>query len=144
MPTFLHKPSGQSSLRADINVTPLVDIVLVLLIIFMLVAPMLTRGQTVQLPAAATPDQGKLGGAAPDLVLTITADKRLWLDTRAVEPPMLIEALGQRSRGAARALLIRADASVTMRDLRPVLRELRRAGMNDVALAVLAAREGSP
>jgi biopolymer transport protein TolR len=46
----------QGGLKAEINVTPLVDVVLVLLIIFMVITPMLTRGRDVQLPVAASSD----------------------------------------------------------------------------------------
>ena len=69
-------PAGaRPQVRADINVTPLVDVVLVLLIIFMVVTPLIASGVAVDLPRTRhhtrSPDDGK------NLVVSITADKRL-------------------------------------------------------------------
>jgi biopolymer transport protein TolR len=124
------------SLRAEINVTPLVDVVLVLLIIFMVVTPLLVRGKTVQLPAAAS------ARPAPDsvgsIVLTITADRQLWLETRALTEPELATELAARP---GRQLLIKADRSLSMRELRPLLRCIKAAGVEQIGFAVASAIE---
>ena len=125
---------GQRSLRAEINVTPLVDVVLVLLIIFMVITPLLERGKPVKLPAASSAARAS---TAETLVLTITADKRLYLEDRAVPDMGLAEVLSDRAGAGAGQLLIKADASLSMAELRPVLRRIKAAGLAQIAFAVV-------
>jgi biopolymer transport protein TolR len=127
---------SRRSLRAEINVTPLVDVVLVLLIIFMVITPLLTRGKAVQLPAASTAVRGSEPLEA--IVLTITPDKQLWLETRAIAEANLAAELSARSAiSPGRQLLIKADASLSMRDLRPLLRRIKAAGLGQIVLGVV-------
>jgi biopolymer transport protein ExbD len=72
---------GSKSVRSDINVTPLVDVVLVLLIIFMVITPMLQRGKPVTLPDAKY--VSTLGKGGDPILLSITKDGRVWLDGEA-------------------------------------------------------------
>ena len=65
--------------KNEINVTPLVDVVLVLLIIFMVVTPMLQRGKDVRLPQAQKTDEESK--EADPLVLSLTDDKRIWIES---------------------------------------------------------------
>ena len=130
---------AKSAIKAEINVTPLVDVVLVLLIIFMVVTPMLTRGRNVQLPIASTVESER--EVHDGLVLTVTADRRLFVENRKVTMETLAEVLGPRlaeRRGAN--VLIKADASVTMHELRPVLRLLKAQHVSHIAFAVLEQR----
>jgi biopolymer transport protein TolR len=69
---------GSKSVRSDINVTPLVDVVLVLLIIFMVITPMLQRGKPVTLPEAK--HVSTLGKGGDPILLSVTKDGRVWLD----------------------------------------------------------------
>jgi biopolymer transport protein TolR len=132
---------GQGKLKAEINVTPLVDVVLVLLIIFMVVTPMLTRGREVQLPVAQAADAEHESIDA--IVLTVAADHSLWLENRKVSTSSLTEQLKQRLSGnPEQAVLIKADASVTVRELRPVLAKLKGANITQIAFAVLEKRGG--
>ncbi len=62
--------------KNEINVTPLVDVVLVLLIIFMVVTPMLQRGKAVTLPKAQTTTK-KAPGEPDPLILSVTTDKKI-------------------------------------------------------------------
>ena len=64
---------SSKGVKNEINITPLVDVVLVLLIIFMVITPMLQRGKEVHLPKAHQPEEEKK--AADPLVLSVTADK---------------------------------------------------------------------
>src|SRR3954465_15866170 len=66
--------------KSDINITPLVDVVLVLLIIFMVVTPMLQRGKDVNLPKASHPEKEEKGKQNEPLILSVTADKKMYLD----------------------------------------------------------------
>jgi len=66
---------GRGGIKSDINVTPLVDVVLVLLIIFMVVTPMLQRGKDVKLPVA-TKQKHEEGKDVDPMIVSVTADKR--------------------------------------------------------------------
>jgi len=123
------------------NVTPLVDVVLVLLIIFMVVTPLLTRGREVALPAARTGTESASGADA--LVLTITAGDGLWLDHARSSPAALPAQLRARD-AASRPLVLKVDGSLSMRALRPVLTLVRDAGVRDVSLLVRAPAGGAP
>ena len=132
---------SQSKLKADINVTPLVDVVLVLLIIFMVVTPMLTRGREVQLPVAQAADAEHESIDA--IVLTVAADRTLWLENKKVSANALTQQLKARLSGhPEQAVLIKADATVTVKDLRPVLQKLKLASVTQIAFAVLEKRGG--
>ncbi|MBI4701783.1 MAG: biopolymer transporter ExbD [Deltaproteobacteria bacterium] len=122
-------------LRADINVTPLVDVVLVLLIIFMVVTPMLQRGKEVRLPAAARIDQE--GKQADPLVLSVTADGRTWIESTSYAPGTLRERLQVEIRAnPGRKLLLKGDERLTFGQVREVMDLARRAGARGIALAV--------
>src|SRR5881227_2969999 len=75
--------AAKSGVRSDINITPLVDVVLVLLIIFMVITPMLQRGKSVELPKAKNAVQNKAEGPEP-LFVSVTADVNT--DYGAVRP----------------------------------------------------------
>lgn len=121
--------------KAEINVTPLVDVVLVLLIIFMVVTPMLSHGREVKLPAvsAATLEQEK-----PDaIVLSLSAEGGLWLEEERIEPSELTPKLEARLRELPGAeVLIKADATVSVRALRPVLQQLKAVAVTQIGFAV--------
>ncbi len=75
--------SNQRRAMSDINVTPMVDVMLVLLIIFMVTAPLITQGVEVDLPKT----QAKaLGGDEKKLVLTLTKDKRIFIGSNPENP----------------------------------------------------------
>ena len=69
---------GSKAVKSDINVTPLVDVVLVLLIIFMVITPMLQRGKPVTLPEAK--HVSTLGKGGDPILLSVTKNGRVWLD----------------------------------------------------------------
>ncbi|MEM9553263.1 MAG: ExbD/TolR family protein [Acidobacteriota bacterium] len=77
---------------ADINVTPLVDVMLVLLIIFMITAPMLHQGVEVDLPETVAADQIPMRVDDP-LVLSIRTDGNVWIRDEPVHPTLLVERL---------------------------------------------------
>lgn len=130
---------GHGALKADINVTPLVDVVLVLLIIFMVVTPLLTRGKDVQLPVAVAVDREQESQDA--LVITLTADKQLYLETERISEADLKEVLGARlAPTSGREVLIKADSSLTVRDLRPLLQRVKLMGIRQIAFGVAEAK----
>jgi biopolymer transport protein TolR len=134
------RPGG---LKADINVTPLVDVVLVLLIIFMVITPMLTRGRDVQLPMAASSDSEH--EARDAVVLTVTADGRLWVETEQVGRDDFAREIDQRfAEKTHRDVLIKADSQVSVRSLRPLLQHLKSINVTDISFAVLGRQGAEP
>ncbi|MDG1480854.1 MAG: biopolymer transporter ExbD [Myxococcota bacterium] len=104
----------------DINVTPLVDVVLVLLIIFMVVTPMLTSGVDVKLPRAATTQSSQDHGQ--HLVISVRDDGVVFVDTRQTNNENLEEDINAELRkDAARSLLIKGDKGLTWKQVREVM-----------------------
>jgi biopolymer transport protein ExbD/biopolymer transport protein TolR len=133
---------NKGGLTAEINVTPLVDVVLVLLIIFMVVTPMLTRGRNVQLPVASMTDSEQ--EVKDSVVVTITSDRTLWVENQRVKPEHLTQQikleLGQRPN---RDVLIKADSAVTVKDLRPLLTKLKQEKITEIGFAVLGEKKAA-
>jgi biopolymer transport protein ExbD len=121
--------------KNEINVTPLVDVVLVLLIIFMVVTPMLQRGKDVDLPKAVSAQETKQGG--DPLILSVTSEKKVYLEQDAFEHTALEESLRNKLETApGRPVLVKGDQRLTVDDVRKVLDIVRRAGAKGVQLAV--------
>ncbi|MBM4368888.1 MAG: biopolymer transporter ExbD [Deltaproteobacteria bacterium] len=102
---------------ADINVTPLVDVVLVLLIIFMVVTPMLSSGIDVKLPRAKTAVEEKDMGQ--NLVVGVKGDGRVYVDKTEVTKETLVAELVKVR--ASRALVLKGDKTATYRQVREVM-----------------------
>jgi len=118
---------------AEINVTPLVDVMLVLLIIFMVTAPLLVTGVPIRLPEsrAKALDQDK-----KPTILSIDQDGALFIDDEAVPEASVPERLAElRKRiDPADQLFLRADAGLNYGAVMRVMGELNRAGLDRVAL----------
>jgi biopolymer transport protein ExbD len=126
---------GTGKVKSDINVTPLVDVVLVLLIIFMVVTPMLQRGKDVQLPKAKVVDRDP-GGGDP-LILSVTSDKRIWVDKDSYDENGFAQRLRDEIMAQPnRPLLLKGDSRVTVGDIRKVMAIARKAGARGVRVAV--------
>jgi biopolymer transport protein TolR len=127
---------GRGSRRtpmAEINVTPLVDVMLVLLIIFMVTAPMLTAGVPVDLPdsrANALPQEQQ------EITVSITGDGTIYLDEIALAPGELPDRLATIGCGVGEGsqVTLRADRTLDYGRVMAVMGELNRAGCNRIAL----------
>ena len=87
---------GRSSVSADINVTPMADIMLVLLIIFMITTPLLQSGITVNLPKAKNPLDAPEADAQDAVVIALNREGRLYLKKQPITDADLYDYLAQR------------------------------------------------
>ena len=123
-----------TSFNSDINVTPLVDVCLVLLIIFMVVLPSLVNGVPVQLPETSVNDP-VTGRVLP---ITVKEDGTVYLDTLVVRHDEVPAALqGLHATAAARPIVVRGDKRVAYGAVAEVLAASRAAGWEDVKLATV-------
>jgi biopolymer transport protein TolR len=126
-------PSG--GVKSDINVTPLVDVVLVLLIIFMVVTPMLQRGKSVTLPKSTSVEQDEKD--SDPLILSMTPDKKMFLENDPYEEAELEERLRlELGSQPNRKILLKGDQALTVGDVRRVMEVTRRAKAKKVFLGV--------
>ena len=124
---------GRQSVKSDINVTPLVDVCLVLLIIFMVVTPMLQKGKPVMLPQTDRPD--KKPESTKELLISVQADKTIFIDTKWFpdkEFAAKMKELGERS--SDKDVLIKADQRLTFGDVKHVMGMIKDAGFEHVGL----------
>jgi TonB system transport protein ExbD (group 1) len=120
---------------ADINVTPFIDVMLVLLIIFMVAAPLSTVDVPVNLPGSTAPAADR---PADPLWLTLTVDGALRLGAAEIAPEALVAALDARSGGQRDTpVFLRADRTIAYGDLMQLLDLLRGGGYLRVALVGL-------
>jgi biopolymer transport protein ExbD len=127
---------GRGGIKSDINVTPLVDVVLVLLIIFMVVTPMLQRGKDVKLPVAAKKEHEEKSEVDP-MIVSITSDKRIWLEKDPVSDDQLKAALTAKLNAESwKPILVKGDASLTFGDVRRVLKDAQESHAKAVKLGV--------
>jgi len=124
---------GRSRPMAEINVTPFVDVMLVLLIIFMVAAPLMTVGVPVELPKTAA--NALPGEQEEPLTVTVTAEGIVMIQTTEVQRADLVNRL--RAIGAERdstRVYLRADGAVPYADVMQIMGALNRGGFNDIGL----------
>lgn len=123
---------------SEMNVIPLVDVVLVLLVIFMVTAPMLYRGMDIQLPTSTT------NTIKPEerIVLTIERDRRLYLDKDPVSVVDLEARLrASKQRNAEVAVYLRADRDVPYGTVVQVMDGVKRSGIEKLGMVTDVPRE---
>jgi biopolymer transport protein TolR len=130
----LDSGDGEQDAMADINVTPLVDVMLVLLIIFMITAPMLHQGVEVALPRAAAAEEIQLRGEDP-LVLTLKTDGMVYIRDQPVHPKILVERLnGILAQRDDRQVFIKGDRNITYGQFIEVVGLLNQGGIQHIGL----------
>jgi len=130
---------GSKSVRSDINVTPLVDVVLVLLIIFMVITPMLQRGKPVTLPEAK--HVSTLGKGGDPILLSVTKDGRVWLDgelhakQELKDPEIAQEVNLEIQARPGIPIMVKVDRDVEYKRVREVVLEVSKTHVLGVSLA---------
>src|SRR6185436_12698771 len=124
---------------ADINVTPLVDVVLVLLIIFMVTAPMMSRGIDVNLPVATQTEN------PPEdrLMISINAEGRVYLSDKPINLVLLEQTLRDylASSRSGRVVILRADENLRYGKVIEVVDKIKRAGVEQIGFAYVTPDE---
>ena len=132
------KLGSSSGPMADINVTPLIDVMLVLLVVFMVITPMLSSGMPVDLPEATQPVTVQDDGQ--HIVVSVTAKETWWVGDEEVDETTLVEAINAEYReNPERSILVKADRGLEYRKVREVMDLLAANGMDTVLVA--AAKE---
>jgi biopolymer transport protein TolR len=132
---------SKGALTSDINVTPLVDVCLVLLIIFMVVTPMLQKGVPVNLPVTddpeTTPDTEK------QLQISVKADNTVYIGPNVVRREQVQTALQEiHDRTPDREVAVKGDRMTKYGEVLDVLKACREVGFNDVGLITQPKKSG--
>jgi len=132
-----HRARGRrvSTTLAEINVIPLVDVMLVLLIIFMVAAPMLQRGVEVNLPKARRTAEISSERIFVDVPISFRQDRRVFLGKESIGMPALVERLRQQMINRSdKQVFVRGDGELYVQHLIDVLDELKEAGVENVGI----------
>ena len=122
-----------SAVKSDINVTPLVDVCLVLLIIFMVVTPLLQSGRAVQLPETDKPE--KMPEGAKQLSVAIEHDGSIFLGDKWIPEDQLMATFQDiHERTPDKNVVIKADRRIKYAEVRKVMKVLNQAGFPGVGL----------
>jgi biopolymer transport protein TolR len=124
---------AKGGVKSDINVTPLCDVMLVLLIIMMIVAPLLQQGVNVKLPQASnTVDKPEVQGQT---VVAIAKDKTMYVNAKPVQEAEMATKVGELLENAKeKVVLIKADEEVEYGAVMAAMDQLRQAGIEDIGL----------
>ena len=134
---------GGGGVKSDINVTPLVDVMLVLLIIMMIVAPLLQQGVSVKLPTATnTAEKPETQGQT---VVAITADKRYFVNAVQVQQADMGKRINDLlEKAKEKIVIIKADEDVEYGAVMEAMDTLRAAGIEDMGLITETRRSAAP
>ena len=120
-------------MNSEINITPLADVMLVLLIIVMLIAPLLQAGVTLTLPEAA--NTGNKADNDNNTIIAVTSDGRYFVDNVQTTQQDLLNSINSAlDRKLERILLVKADVNAQYSSVMELMDRLQRAGIENIAL----------
>jgi biopolymer transport protein TolR len=126
-----HRVRHRTPLNAEINVVSLIDVMMLLMIIFMITAPLMTGGLDVKLPKANV----RATQVNNPIMITVLKDGTIVLETERIAPAELRVALkGLAERATGRTIYLKGDAGAPYGDVVTVLATLREAGLQNVSL----------
>jgi len=124
-----------AKVNSNINVTPMVDVMLVLLIIFMVITPMLQRGQSVDLAKTNNPIQMPDADKEDALIVAVMRDGRVFFDTQQVGPEELTNKVKERVQNRVnKTVYVKADARAKYKAVVDVVDDVRSAGVDQLGL----------
>jgi biopolymer transport protein TolR len=132
----MRRKSPYSSV-SDINVTSLVDVMMVLLIIFMLTAPFLQAGIQVKLPRA----KSTVIKETDAVVVSVTKDRKVYVNSDRVDEKKLGQVLATLKAAGEERVFVRADQDVSYGAVMSVIGEVKAAGINDVGMITEVKRQ---
>jgi biopolymer transport protein TolR len=131
------RPAPKATVLPEINVTPLVDVVLVLLIVFMVIAPQLEHGERVELPSVTRPDDANKTASVDPITVTLSASGTLYLEKDVVTAEALDGALASlRASSPDRKVVLKGDATVPYGKVRELFARVQKLGFPGCALLV--------
>ncbi len=120
--------------KADINVTPLVDVVLVLLIIFMVVTPLIANGVVVELPQ--TQHHAKKADDGKDIMVSVTADERIYMGSRRLAnvEELVAAVTAEKRANPEKTVFLKGDQRAPYGSMRRIMEALHGVSIDDVIL----------
>ena len=134
-----------SKVNSNINVTPMVDVMLVLLIIFMVITPMLQKGVSVDLAKTESPKEMQDADKEGALIVAITRDGTVFFGTEKTPPDQLADKVKDKlANRTNKEVFIRADARARYGAVTDVVDNVRSAGVDEVGLLTEQRKQGVP
>jgi len=131
----LAKRDEGKKVNSDINVTPMVDVMLVLLIIFMVITPMLQKGHNVELAKTSNPEQMPDADKEDAILIAITRDNKIFLGNDQVAADQLSDKVRDRlSSRVDKRIYVKSDARAKYGTVVEVVDNVRSAGVDDLGL----------
>lgn len=130
--------------NSDINVTPMVDVMLVLLIIFMVITPMLQKGVSVNLAKTDNPIQMPEADKEDSLIVAVMRDGQVYFNSDKVTPEALTDKVkDELAKRTDKRIFVKADAGARYGDVVNVVDDVRSAGVDQLGLLTEERKQGS-
>jgi biopolymer transport protein TolR len=134
-----------AKVNSNINVTPMVDVMLVLLIIFMVITPMLQKGTIVEMAKTNNPVQMPDADKEDALIVAVQRDGKIFFDAQMVTPEDLTQKVKERvAQRTNKTVFVRADARAHYKAVVDVVDDVRSAGVDTLGLLTEQKHEQNP